>query len=357
MVKNQTVLIIGAGASSEVNMPTGAKLKESISSLLDLWTDGAGKVETGDPLVFEAIKLKANRSTDPEINYGALMMASKQISGAMAQALSIDNYIDDLAGNKAIEISGKLSIVRSILQAEHDSLLFIDQTVANPGLNFQTLEDTWFGRFFQLITENARFEDLADRLTQFTLIVFNYDRCIEHFLLHAFQNYYKVDVPTAAKLVQSITIIHPYGAVGKLPWQEDSDSLSFEFGSEPTQFQLLDLAGQIRTFTEGTDPSSSEIKTIRRKILEANILAFLGFAFHRLNMALLKPTQSDGTSDQHVQIYATAHGLSDNDVQSLIYELQNFVAQPMQAPEVRNELKCSGMFREYWRDISISQLS
>lgn len=67
----------------------------------------------------------------------------------MPQALSIDNFLDAHRGQAQIELAGKLGIVQSILQAERASKLFINPNANPPTLNFATLQNTWFNKFFK----------------------------------------------------------------------------------------------------------------------------------------------------------------------------------------------------------------
>ena len=69
--------------------------------------------------------------------------------------------------------------------------------------------------------------------------------------------------------------------VGSLPWQTRNNSI--DFGETPDPNTLLSIADSIKTFTEGTDPDSSDIAQIRKNIKETNRIVFMGFAFHKLN--------------------------------------------------------------------------
>ena len=131
--------------------------------------------------------------------------------------MSIDSFIDAHRGNKEIELSGKLAIVRSILQAEKSSKLSLNlpNTYKDNSLYFVPLEDTWFNVFWQRISENCQAEGLGERLSSIVLIVFNYDRCIEHFLYHSIQNYYGLSADDAASLVNAMEIFHPYEPLAK----------------------------------------------------------------------------------------------------------------------------------------------
>jgi len=180
------------------------------------------------------------------------------------------------------------------------------------------------------------------------MVIFNYDRCVEHFLINSIQTYYGIDATEAARLVDRIEIYHPYGKVGHLPWQQDDKSINF--GTEPNPGDLIRLSEQIRTFTEGTDPSSSEISSIREHVKYSKMVLFLGFAFHRLNLDLLMP-DSDGNLKEarRASCFATAKGISNNDCNMIKGELEKL--KPMNV-YLRNDLACDELFTEFWRSLS-----
>jgi hypothetical protein len=101
----------------------------------------------------------------------------------MPLSLSIDNFIDAHRENAALQLCGKLGISQAILEAETASKLNWDET---KGESFDPprLSNTWYVRFFQLLTENIRKEDIAALFDNILFITFNYDRCIEPFPIH-----------------------------------------------------------------------------------------------------------------------------------------------------------------------------
>lgn len=347
MIKRKTLVVLGAGASAEVDLPTGAGLVAEIAPLLDIRFD-SNRQKNGDVTIMEAIRLWT-RGIKKETNVNPTLHAAWRIRDAMPQAMSIDNYIDAHSGNDRIEICGKLAIVRSILNAERGSRLYVNRRRDQRTIDFRKSQETWFNRLFQIITESCDVEGLSDRLSTLVFVVFNYDRCLEHFLYHSLQNYYGIDASAAAQFVSQIEIYHPYGQVGTLPWQSSIDSI--EFGDEPSPNQLLSISSQIRTFTEGTDPESSDIDSIRKSINDSSILIFLGFAFHRLNMELLT-----GPSDDPVpkRCFATARRISDYDCSLIERDIADMSNSSVEEIHIRNSLTCNDLFVEYWRVLSIS---
>jgi hypothetical protein len=183
--------------------------------------------------------------------------------------------------------------------------------------------------------------------------VFNFDRCVEHFLYHSLQIYYNIDENKAADLVNSIKIYHPYGVVGHLPWQKKQESV--EFSADPVPRQLLSLATQIKTFTEGTDTASSQILAIRQSLKEASIFIFLGFAFHHLNLKLLTPTDIANQPEHYYGYFATAHGISASNCKIIENDLIKMKGAVAMRKNLRPDLKCAGLFGEYWRSLSLSE--
>lgn len=342
---------MGAGASNEAGLPTGYELKNLIAKLLDFHFEyGYSEPKRGDYLIVEALR-RAIRSKDPNArDINPHIEAGRKIKDALPQAISIDNYIDSHQGDDRLELCGKLAIVRSILEAESKSKIYVDKFGKKNKLDFQATEETWYNMFFKLITENCNLEQLPERLSTIDLVVFNYDRCIEHYLYHAIQVYYHVNEQEAASIVKKINIYHPYGTVGNLPWYASENSI--DYGVEPNSQQLLELASKIKTFTEGTDPNSSDISAIRNGFANAHIVLFLGFAYHRQNLRVIDPATASLGNISGAHYYGTAKGISDNDCELITEELMRF--GKANRVYIRNNLTCAQLFNNYWRSLSLS---
>ena len=355
MFKNKTLIVVGAGASNEVNLPTGYELKNKIASMLGFEFDTFENQTKGDKVIFGAIKELAFRTGGLDVNMRLreYVDASWRIRDAMPQAISIDNFIDAHQGNIRLEQSGKLAIVQSILEAERNSQLYIDH--AREWSNrkiFHAVEKSWFNFFMQLLSENCTIEEIRNRLQSVDFVIFNYDRCIEHYLYHSLQNYYGISPQEAGALIGRMNFYHPYGTVGNLPWHKSEHAI--EFGASPNASQLITLAEQIRTFTEGTDPLASDVVAIRNAMRESNVVLFLGFAFHRQNLKLIRPTDDAHVRPRDTKYYATAYGLSNSDRESIHSELANLGGVDYGNIRLRSDIKCCALFHEYWRDLSLS---
>ena len=344
-MSQKTVFVIGAGASKEVNLPIGSELKKSIRDILTFTGENIrGEPGTGDQIIVNAFRQARSRDCQ------SLFEASAEICRAMPQSLSIDHFLYARSDNESITFCGKLAIVRTILQAEAESYL------SGENIDFDRIENTWFNSFFQQLTENCKPKDLEDRMKSIALIIFNYDRCIEHYLYHALQNYYSLGPEKTITLLQDLNIFHPYGVVGSLPWQTSNNSI--QYGGTPTSEQLIALSQQIKTFTEGTDKSSSSIISLRSYIKSSCRLVFLGFAFHPLNMEILSPTSSSKSpiTRERKYIYATCKDISLNDQEHIINDLKerlriNKNNENLITIEIQ-DYKCAELFKSYKRGLS-----
>lgn len=345
------VLVIGAGASKEANLPVGAELKRQIAVALDIRFDRANRRLSGDDLIAEAYEILAATSDRRYGDINPLLRASWRIRDAMPQAISVDSFIDSHRSDELIAVCGKLAIARCILAAESNSSLKVDTSNIYNKMNFGRLEGTWYNAFFQLLTESCPKEDLPSRFAAVAIICFNYDRCIEHYLHLALQNYYALTPGEATTALEALEIHHPYGTVGALPWQDPGGG--FEFGASPSAKQLVAYAGQIRTFSEGTDPDTSDVSAIRESLSMAKRIAFLGFAFHRLNLELLLPTELPSTKARGRNVYATGVGISNADAFVIERDLMRLGAINKYGVHIRTDLTCGQLFREYWRSLSI----
>jgi hypothetical protein len=355
-MSRKTVFVIGAGASAEFELPTGNELKTEISNILKIDQDDFGGIQKCDNKLYSALEFHAREKRETLIRY---IQASNLISKALPLAISIDHFINAHRNKEEIAFCGKLAITRSILQAEKRSLLYIDTNKTELKLTFEKLKKTWLQSFFQIITENCSLEDLKERFKSIKLVIFNYDRCVEHFLYYAIQNYYDVTKIQAAELINSLEIYHPYGSVGFLPWSRKTNLI--KYGADINPRQLIQTATMIKTFTEGTDSISSEVDEIRCHIKDSQRIVFLGFAFHSLNMDLLNPRieHLDLTDPRIVnrstlahskKCFGTSHEISDSDKEIISSQLNTIFDNRIDVKLINKT--CYEFFDEFRRSLS-----
>lgn len=358
MFRSKTTFIVGAGASCEAQLPSGERLKELIGTAIDIRFGDFGREHTGDPRIVHALRQKV-ADTTRDIN--PYLQKAWQIRDIVSHAaLSIDNYLDAHQGDEELELCGKLSIAKCIIDSEHRSLLRRTER-HRENFSLPGLKDTWYVQFLKLLTENVRLTDIDNIFDNIAFVVFNYDRCIEQFLAQAIQEYYNIDRQRSINLVKRIPIYHPYGTVGTLPWLEVRDEPQAAFGDNEN-IDLLSIAGNIKTFSEQMDDEEA-LNALRTHVAEAETLVFLGFAFHRQNLELIKPPEPAFTK----RIFATVMGVSESDqdhikrdlVETLQIEpeddgqiVQMYRADGTDAEIVFYNGNCNDLFRNYWRSLS-----
>lgn len=318
----KTVYVIGAGASVEVGLPTGEILKNTISNKLN-FQFGDWKVISGSQRIWDAIQAEVDKlpNNEKRAALDSYQFAGHAISRALPGAHSIDNLIHIRGDNQYIALCGKLAIAESILEAERASYLY--SATMQQKLNLKSLEGTWYVSFLKILLSDCRIEALGSRLEKLALIIFNYDRCVEHFLQHALQIVYEIPPNEAAKLVNLIEIYHPYGAVGKLP-DHGSGITEGQFGLECRPLALLKVANELKTFTEGVDSESSDIVRIRALMHNSPKLVFLGFAYYKQNMNLLfgsHPYASEIPSDRAQNVFGTVFKVSEKNASIISTDL------------------------------------
>jgi hypothetical protein len=337
----KTVFVVGAGASREFDLPLGTDLKKQISDVLKYRIEH-GQIRQIDETIYHAYLATTNNN---DIN--PYLKAARKVSNALPLSISIDNFLDAHSLDKDVELCGKLAIAKCILAAEQKSTIYVGEQRGH-GINFSEVKDNWLNSFFKLVTGNCRIDNLKDRFSKIVFVVFNYDRCIEHYLYHALQTYYAIDKEKASELVSAIEIYHPYGTVGKLRWQDPA--LGNAYGDEVTPRDLIRIASGLKTFTEGVD--SAEIANLRRDMLLAQKIVFLGFAYHKQNLELLFDAPKS-VPQRAIGIYGTTLGVSPSDVQLIESELNGFRGGTARfAP---SNSTCVDLFSDYWRSLSLAR--
>jgi len=302
------VIIVGAGASQEFNLPTGAKLTSIIEKDLDFHFDRFGSIAggIGDWELKRAIELL---SREDSINPSNYFLAAKQISRNMALAPSIDNYLDTHKDNPILVKVGKLAIANAIIKAEVASSLFVDSSNSNNRLNFSKTTSTWAAVFFKIIAAKRDYDSFLKTLSNITFISFNYDRCIMQFFGNAAASYFDLDNDQIEEVLSTIRVVHPYGSIGQLTQRNGRVE---GYGFEPNGGRIHEASKRIRTFTEGV-ADNSLLESIKQPLMEAELTIFLGFSFIDINMQILTPPKKARAK----RVLATAKGRSEDTKSSL----------------------------------------
>ena len=263
------------------------------------------------------------------------------ISNAMPQAISIDNYLDTHQGNKEIELCGKLAIAACILDAERKSLLKNSHEYREE-IDFSRLSNTWYNSFQRILMEGTRVSNLDSIFDNISMVIFNYDRCVERFLVFAIKNYYNVSLEEACALLKKLKIFHPYGTIDELSWSDNDPGI--RFGNDYSGSKLLSVSEKIKTFTETTEGNGESLDLLKAELQNADSIVFMGFAFHPMSMKLLSPPDSSVVEN----IYASAFGISGSDCEVIKRRIRESLKIKGIIPiNISNTWKCNDLLLEH----------
>lgn len=282
MIKEKTLLILGAGASWPYYFPTGAELKEYIL-----------KRFPGD-----YANLVQKSTTDRFIRNDVVRFFDKFIEKfSNPMYPSIDLF---LSLNHEFEEIGKIAIVFTILSAELNKELFrMKRSLID--------EFDWYQYLFRALTEDITKLNKVNRIfdNQIKIITFNYDRSFENYISSVLINAYPgLDQDTKTMIYEKLKPIHVFGSPNL------TGENAVNYGSVLEVNKLESFSKSINTIYEIESDDR-----FRDMIIWAEKIFFLGFGFAPENLEVLgipkyiKPNH---------KIYATALNLSERRKKSII---------------------------------------
>lgn len=301
MYEDNTVVVVGAGASAEFDLPVGWKLLEQIRDNSFFYFDH-GALTKGNRKIFNTVYGKYEK--DQEMLEKAFT-AFADIHRGVETAGSIDEYINRYSDDSLIAELGKIQIAHAILEAEGKSKLVPPRGKEGEYINWGAVQETWISTFTRALFDGVRASEVEKIGENITIICFNYDRCIEHYLEFAIQRAYRdVDRKTARKIVDGMDIIHPYGSLGSLS--------RFAFATPLEHADLYHISNNLITWSESVEDDAL-VSDIKNAMKSARNIVFLGFAFANQNMKLLDANLPEN-KPFYTNVYATGVGLT-NDIE------------------------------------------
>jgi len=262
MIEKRTVFVLGAGASCPYRFPTARGLRREIIQAF---------VADYEKLLDERARPGTDGIND---GYPAISSAKDFVDAFRDSSTeSIDLF---LSGNPRFEKVGKIAIVLSILGAEGWSAFREELETTK-----EVAQDWYwylFNRLRRELTGRDGYQDFGGN--RITFITFNYDRSLEHFLfdslLHSFEG---ADAQTVRAQIDRIPIIHVYGKLAPLPWQEDDTSKVLGYGDHGllSSRNVLGIIENLYVVRE--ERVNPEQDKAREAIQEAERVFFLGFGY------------------------------------------------------------------------------
>jgi hypothetical protein len=341
MLRKKTLLILGAGAGFDFGMPLGRDLAAHIARKVDIRFEGGHKMTSGDWLIMESLGQVARQKNE---NVNDYLHAGRLVRNGIDFTRSIDSFLHKHENEPKLQFCAKLAIARVIGEQERSSSLYVDESKASSVFSRDDeVKASWLSRLFYVLQEGVSRSQLDLLLRNFMVINFNYDRCLEHFMLHTIKRTYGAsEAETTNILKANLRIVHPYGLIGELPWKL-SDGM--KYGGEGDEYlhytQLLQMASGIQTFNE--EMHNNEIASlVRGMISEAECICILGYHFHEPNMRLL--SEAKRTANPH--IYATVYKRSDGAV-TLIRQSIAHTFGISDGMITTKDVDCVGFFDEF----------
>jgi hypothetical protein len=284
MIQRPTVLILGAGASKPYGFPLAGELREQI---LD------GLADDDRPLARAITAIEPTHQQDVRDFFNKLRLSD---------APSVDAFLE---GNKPQYVDiGRLAIAGQLLTQDYGDNRFFPVDIRRH----------WYRFLWNRLHDEASVERLADN--QVSVITFNYDLTLEYYLEAVIENKYNLTRDAAVKLRRAavpdltrdaavklrraaVPVIHLHGELRGTPRaSQPPDKLSAGV--------IRKTADQISIVHDPLAAHNERFERAREVISKAEVVCFLGFAFHASNVRRLQLSESLPT---HIPVYGSTFGL------------------------------------------------
>jgi len=327
MFRENTVFIIGAGASAHYDYPTGeglVKKMRDFATLLSNLVPGLRKIANFPDCLHPIIATDGTEGGQSTNSYDAWNVFARQCDRLAKKLATIDPLVIDyfLAWNKDIQSIAKLILAMVILEAEASyvsgsrkpALPRTATGLPEPSPPYSESGDNWY-RFilYSLASRSSASEDLLQNKVKF--VTFNYDTSLDHFLWRGLSETTMYTESDIDRFLDGDRIVHVYG---KIRDERDPDFNHARFhslekmrleanqfpprgmpadGSQPSIFAFLNQARQssenIRPIAQQEkDHNGSRYDAIRKSIEDASVVIILGYGFDENNNACLGLTKS-----------------------------------------------------------------
>ena len=265
MIKTETLFILGAGASQPFGYPTGIELRNLIR-----------RGDRNDFLV------KALNYDNDEVSYFRKQVDEFTDEFSKSSA-TIDFFLEEKT--KFMDV-GKMAIAAYLIKCEEDERL-------------RNSDNNWYMDLYDRL--KSSFEDFEKNNIFF--VTLNYDRSLEQFLFEALKSRSNTSQSECAEKLKKIPIVHLYGQLDFLPWQNrNGKCYSPNKGYEDTIQRIRNAKNNIKLISgEQNISESQEFEKAYDLIKKAKRVYFLGFGFdetnlERLNIQLMKNKTVIGTA-------------------------------------------------------------
>jgi len=290
MIEEATVFILGAGASAPYGYPVGKDLRDEI---IEHFVSDFTSYFRGEDIIQPFNKAKRDLVRD------ALSFVERF---RRAHTQSIDLFLAGHAEDRELTRMGRLAIVFRVLAAERKQIMF-RKAIENP-------QRDWYSFILGKLRDKlVTRDDFIGRFCEnkFSIITFNYDRSLDHFLFDSLVNAFGGVTPAIVKeQLSHVKIIHVFGQIAGLPWQDIH--IMVPYGGELGRVGVATLADNLKIIYD--DHNNLALEEAPKLMAAAKRIFFLGFGYAEENLEILQLPKKD---EANTMVYGTAFGLTENE--------------------------------------------
>jgi len=309
MIRSKTTLVVGPGAGLEIQMPGRAELLNKVAQGFDFARLGT-ELQTRDMQVLDRYFEKFGRQMGSSGE--RLKEASQAIRVSARVGSTVDAILEQHSHDQMASAAAKLALVYYTLQAESRSPLLLEPR--DPGDLPLRGTEHWLFHLGRLLTSGVA-RNMADKaFDNLSIINFNYDRSIQHYLPFVVSMAFGLTLNEARTMVgQKLNITHPLGNAGRLPW-EPGENPDVEWGNEEP-WNLHNLVKEIQTASERMR-NRQYVTALQAAIAGSKKIIFLGFDFDPATIDFL----FDYSLSHDPDVIAVTQGMNEA-TQSAAYRL------------------------------------
>lgn len=302
MIETKTTFILGAGASKPYNYHTAFELAKKIVDETDHHRNE----------LHAELKNLGYETDDIKYFHDTLKESGEN---------SVDSFLE-YRNDKILWEIGKISMAYTLGQCElHSATKFTGFNELN--------NDNWYHHLYNSL--RTSFEDFDKN--NIRIVTFNYDRSFEEYLFSRLRTYGKSPEECAEK-IENIPIVHLYGKLDNLPWENVDEDTKRKYGEIPRGEQLLSTSKNIQIIPEKESVESVESFQNAYELIESSEkIIFLGIDLlneknlDRLNIKnFLTPkrvAESERFDINHFKILSTGLGLRNEERKSVKQYFEN----------------------------------
>lgn len=260
MIKEKTILVLGAGASQPYGFPLGRDLRQQILNNI------------GNPSLPQ-FKVLVECGFDPKFIQSFHFNLFNGIQD------TIDDFLDDRSDFREI---GSFAIAQVLMSLELEDHV--------------SVKHDWYPFLFKLLDFRK-----PEPSPIMGIVTFNYDRSLEHYLTRTTEVSFLDKVrANASQKLHALPIIHLHGQLGAYP--------NRPYGNKETLDDLREASKAVKITSDSELDDSPVYATAKRLVDEAKQVVFLGFGYHkrsleRLGLLVIKDSRT---------LYGTAHSIGEN---------------------------------------------